>query len=292
MCFSFRRFVFTSLAAGLLVAGTVACSIKEDRRFCPSYVTFEGVGERPGALEGDMAFMGYRGDSLLFLRWLPLDEFYSGGVVVDVGRTVVGFAGVAGWSRDCIFDDRLVIPYGNGCPDAFAFTERTLIDDDIFYFPETLRTLSARVYVRLVGVGEDYPYTLVAEGDVNGYRLAGLEPSQGPFACIPEMISFEDRFCRVPRQGNSQGLRLGLFSDHPLLLPDDVWFGTKAAGKKAVEVFSLPLGVILSEGGYNWYADELPDIHVTIDYAGLSVTIRVNDWTRVLIMDAGGHYTI
>lgn len=274
-----------SVAVAFLVAAAVSCSaIKEDRTDCPAYVFLEGQGQSLLADEGDFAFMAYRGDSLMFFHWMSVAEFYGGEYIFPIDFGPVHFAGVAGCSPDQFRDGRLVIPYGSQCPESFAFQQQVIVDEDNYHLPEYLNPLFAKVFVHLEGIDEEYPYDIIFEGNIDGFYLPGLEPAEGAFACVPDYLSLGERVCRVPRQGKSRELLLSLYENHPLAHPLTKGF------PKVIHAYSLPLGEYLADSGYDWYASELPDIHVTLDYGGLRFIIQVNDWIKIVLMD--GHYVI
>lgn len=270
------------LRAALVVCVLGGCSVKEDRLECPAWVCFEAYGGTvPDGDWSTMRLFAFRDGACVLDREYPLSDFLSGNLVVSVYPGPVHFAGVLGWPAGQVTDGVLRIPEGEQCSEAWGFDEPYVVKvDDEMRFTESLRALYANVFIRVVGRGEDYPWDLVMEGTVDGYTLASLEPHRGPFSVSPVQEGVEDFVVRVPRQVDGS-LELALYGRE---------MSTKAG--EGGKVYALPVGEIVGEGGYDWGADVLPDIHITVDFASLTVLIRVEDWIRVLILDASGHYTI
>ena len=262
-----------------LLGAAVSCTVKEDRFECPSWVTLLPDGPLSQDMYesgGGLSVFVYRdGEQALQLGY-TLPEF-DAGVAFPVVKGPVELAGVIDWPAEYVDGDVLQIPYGKDCPEAWGFSDRLFLEEEEHVFYEHLKALFANVYVEIVGAPEDYPFTPVLEGTVDGYSLASLEPHRGDFLAVPRTVHYDLRFCRVPRQVDAS---LMFFLVEGFLMP------TKVAGS----VYDLPIGEVLEQEGYDWDADYLEDIHIYIDYARTKVTISVADWTKVLIM--GGKYVI
>lgn len=281
-----RKTIYSLLAALFLCAGSVSCTVKENRVECPVWIMVTPEVDIPDGLGGTLSLFAYRDGVMRVYKEYDLQEF-SAGIDFSFQRGPVEIAGVVGWPKEYFVDDMLTIPFGGDCPPAWGFDDSLFIESDIesVLLNETLRSLFANMTIRIKGAGEDYPYGLVVEGDVDGYLLASLRPHHGPFLCVPGQLAagdYEFRFCQVPRQDDGS-LTVSLVEEAPV-------FGTKAGGDELERVYTLPLGEILAEQGYDWSAEVPEDIDVLIDFSSSSILITVCDWTRVVIMN--GKYVI
>ena len=228
-----------------------------------------------------MKFFVYRNGTQELNETIPYDSYMQDGLSVSVVPGPVHFAGVFGWPEEWIKGDVLTIPVDQMCPEAWGFEEKTVVEEDVdLDFNEPLRKLYATVYVDVVGRSDGYPWYFIMEGNVDGYKLATLEPHLGDFSVAPAEIDIQHLYCRVPRQvDESLGLSLYVINE-----------GTKAVEREDRKQYTLPVGEIAAEGGYNWNSLVLDDIYVTLDYAAARFEIRINDWTKVIMMN--GQYKI
>lgn len=268
--------VVSRLALGLaLTASVCMCTVKEDRRFCPSFLHFFSEVFPQGEWE-TMHFFAYRNGVQELSEMYSYRSYMEDGMEISLVPGPVHVAAVFGWPEEWIDGDLLMIPQGQMCPEAWGFDERIIVEEDKdLEFVEPLRMLYADVYVDVVGRGDGYPWYFRMEGDVDGYMLASLDPHYGEFSVAPEEIDVQHLFCRVPRQVDGS-LGLSLYE----IVPE-----TKAG--EGTKQYTLPVGEIVQEGGYDWSAGELEDIHVTLDYAASKFIISVNGWTKVVLMDGG-----
>lgn len=266
--------VMSRLALGLVLALSVCmCSVKEDRGFCPSWLHFSSEVFPEGEWES-MHLFAYRDGVQVLSEVFSYDSYMHEGFDFSLMPGPAHIAVVFGWPEEDVDGDVLRIPVGQMCPEAWGFDKKVIVEEDVdLDFVEPLRALYANVYVDVVGRSEGYPWHFMMEGNVDGYQLATLEPHVGDFSVAPFEIDVQHFLCRVPRQVD-ESLGLALY-DNPV--------GTKAGEGERQYVFRV--GEIVAEGGYDWNARVLDDIHVTFDYAASRFIITVNDWTKVLLMN-------
>lgn len=257
------------------------CSVKEDRTNCPTWLTFlsstadDDLGDR-------LYFYAFREGALEFDDLYRWSDFVTVGIDVPIMRGALHFAGFVGWPEDWIRDGVLSIPYGSDAPEAWGFDDKRVVEEGQFVFDEAVRMLFANVFIHVVGQDETYPWTLVLEGNVDGYVLPSLAPHSGEYSSIPFDMGEAMHHSRIPRQMDDS-LLLSLYEDHPLLHPV-----TKGPVKEWPDpVFSLPVGQIVAMSGYDWGASIFPDIHIELDFAALSVNVTIGEWKYVMLMDNG-----
>lgn len=277
-----RIFMATSrLVLGLALASSVCmCSVKESRAWCPSWMHFSSDLFPEGEWDV-MQFFAYRNGVQELHKVVTYESYVEEGFNVSAVPGPVHFAGVFGWPEEWVAGNILTIPQGEMCPEAWGFDEQVLVQEDLdLDFVEPLRKLYANIYVNVVGRAEGYPWYFIMEGNVDGYKLATLEPHLGDFSVAPSEIDIQHLYCRVPRQvDESLGLSLYVINE-----------GTKAVEREDRKQYTLPVGEIAAEGGYDWDALVLDDIYVTLDYAAARFEIRINNWTKVVLMN--GQYKI
>ncbi len=260
---------------------TVSCSVKENRLFCPSWVRVVPANIQEG-LWKTIDMYAFRNGKCEHLGIYDFQEFIHEGVDLPVMPGKVQFSGVVGWPGDWPVEEVLAIPYGEQAPESLGFVKETVVGDEELDFSASMHPLFANVFIHVVGRGKDYPWEMVMQGEVDGYELATLEPHKGNFASELDELNIQNFFVRVPRQMD-ESLHLSLFPKGET----KAWSGD--------DVYSLPVGKMVAEGGYNWNADSLDDIYLKFDYASGRVEITVDDWVVVRMVTRGsddGEYVI
>lgn len=120
----------------------------------------------------------------------------------------------------------------------------------------------ATVYMTFENPGEleSSPYRVMISGNVDGMDMASFEPHEGDFEYSPmETMPLFFQF-RIPRQKDSS-LSLDLYS--------------KEDGSY---VDSLPLGQYILDSGFDWKAESLEDIVITVNFAKIEIEVKVSEW--------------
>ena len=247
-----RRLVYIALTVIL----AVSCSVKEDREECPCRLVLD-----------------FSEIDTTLVKSLDIMATFEGGVVVrdsvmardfdeDFVRDVPhGDVRLNVW---CIGEKRIdiehgvVIPYGCECP--VLYMKSMVVDTRGESCQETIHVHKnfCRLTVLVTGA-EELPYSLTFKGNVDGYQLDGL-PSEGDFSCVAYPGDNGDLQAGLPRQ-----------MDASLLLEVD-------DGTSVLKTFAL--GEYIVSGGYDWTAQELEDLTVTLDYQITYIRITVSGWDK------------
>ena len=240
-------------AVFLALLSICACSIKEDRGSCPCYLTL--------ALESGAVISEE-------VSWfLEADAFSERGEIVDIGvcpgsvvavpRTEVNLSAVYG-AGDCLSDDGAVnIGQGAQCPPVYLY--HSVLDTRSDSLTDTIRLHKNYAVVKLSSGGSDN-LSYCISGDISGYDRTG-KPLDGHFdACCQGTDGIYT--CRVPRQVD-RTLRLNLYKDE-------------------IIVRSFPLGEYIHQSGYDWLAEDLDDIDVSLDLSASEASVEVNGWRHRL----------
>ena len=114
----------------------------------------------------------------------------------------------------------------------------------------------AVIYVK---TEEAFPYRMVVKGEVDGYDLDGL-PSDGSFMYELELSDDMAGCVVLPRQ-----------RDESLCLEI-------CEGDAVLKVFTL--GRYISATGYDWTAEHLEDLTLSLDYTHNVIGITVGEWDK------------
>lgn len=241
-----RRIVPSVLIALILFAG---CSIKEDRTFCPCYVTLQAK------VDTDVEVVD----------WLLKSKSYSGrgklsgwggwSETLAVPRGDLSLLAAAG-AGDCLRESgEILIPEGFACPPVYLETQEldTRCDDvvSVIHLHKNYSELSIR---GVDGEGLDYELT----GDVCGYAQ-DTRPLEGAFRATAERKDGAC-VCRVPRQ-----------------LAPSLSLSVLCSGR-LVQTFRL--GEYIERSGYDWTMEDLQDLDIFLDLENSSVEISTSEWRR------------
>lgn len=232
----------------------VACSVKEDRGVCPCRLMLDfSVNDTASVRSVELLLSASEGFSMAdTLQCGEFDEEYE--VLVPCGDVnVLACYGAEG----CVTqEDGLRIPYGHDCPEVYMSFFNVEVAGEVFRSDVLLKKNHCRATL-YVQSEEGFPYRLVVRGDVGGYDPDGA-PSEGEFMCGLELDDAMVGWVNLPRQRNDS-------------LCLEVW-----EGDEMLKVFTL--GRYISAVGYDWSADELDDITLSLDYAHNVIGISIGEW--------------
>lgn len=240
----------------LIVALTLSCSIKEDRTECPCRLVLD-FSEIDTTFVKSLDVLATHEGEIVFRDRVPLKDFEHE-FIRDVPH---GDVRLSVWCiGDEYIDDRhgVVIPYGCECP--VLYMKSFLADTRGELCRETV--LVHKNYCRLtveVKGAEESLYSLTFKGNVDGYSLDGL-PSEGDFASVAYPDESGCLQTGLPRQ-----------VDASLLLEVD---------DRTSVLKTFALGEYIINGGYDWTAEELEDLTVTLDYQVTYIKVSISGWDK------------
>lgn len=305
--------------AGILLLSS--CSVKEDRSGCPCWMTVDlskvaesrwKSPERQNSTEYQMVtkslesrqhiaesvVLRLRGNSDedevdYAFKMTETVNTEVGALEYEVPRGAVGVSAVAlgneipgqaGYDGIAGYDwDEIRIPVGEQMDSLYGFfkmyhtrCESVLCDVD-------LHKVFCTVSFTLGKDGYTSPYDIEVWGNVAGVSAWDLMPVKGDFRYAPVQKNGVYQV-RVPRQeDNSLELVMLEMPDHvghdgrsPVGAGDD--------GERTV-VDRLPLGEYIARSGYDWTAEDLADVNVSLDLEMQQVMITVSGWDGVVVMD-------
>ena len=234
-----------------------SCAIKEDRVPCPCVLELdffcrdsEEIGNVDLAVTSKEDF-----------QWRDTLDFRSEGegYLVFVPRTELHLRAWSG-AEGYISMDRIVIPLGEDCPRVYMHDSDLSIDEE--YVSESVRLRKNYCVMTVVMEGEgEISSDILIKGNVAGYDETG-EPLPGEFEYVMGTGNQSRRYVAVlPRQ-----------TDTSLMLEINDGKGNRK---------SFALGKYIASSGYDWTADELDDVTVTLDYALTELKLSISGWDGI-----------
>ena len=242
------------LYATCCLLSCAACSVKEDRGSCPCRLLLDfSENDTVSVRSAELLLSASGGFSVAdTLQCAEFDEEYQ--VLVPGGNVnVLAWYGGDGYVTGA---DGLTIPYGEDCPEIYMCFFNVHVQGESFRSDVRMKKNHCRVTL-YVQSEEDFPYSLVVRGDVGGYDPDGA-PSEGLFVYELELNDDMAGWVNLPRQRNDS-LCLEVWEDDQVL-----------------KVFTL--GRYISAVGYDWSADDLEDITLSLDYAHNIIGISIGEW--------------
>ena len=246
------RIVYVVLAMAL----AISCSIKENRTDCPCILVLD-FSKIDTALVKSLDVMATYEGNMVFRDRVSVRDFEAE-FIRDVPH---GDVRLNVW---CIGDERIgdeqgvVIPYGCECP--VLYMRSFLADTRGESCRETVQVHKNFCRLTVLVKGVDKPlYSITFKGNVDGYSLDGL-PSEGDFACVAYPGENGNLQAGLPRQVDSS----------LILEVDD---GTTV-------LKTCALGDHIINGGYDWSAEELEDLTVTLDYQITYIKVVISGWDK------------
>ena len=240
----------------LTMAFAISCSIKENRTDCPCSLVLDFSEIDTVHVKSLDILATYEG-VMLFRESIEAKDFKDE-FIRDVPH---GDIRLNVW---CIGEERIdnehgvVIPYGCECP--LLYMKSFVADTRGELCRETVLVHKnfCRLTVLVEGV-EEPPYSITFKGNVDGYSLDGL-PSEGDFSCVAYPGESGDLQAGLPRQVDASLL---------LEVDDDT---------SVLKTFAL--GEYIVNSGYDWTAEELEDLTVTLDYQITHIGITISGWDK------------
>lgn len=238
-----------------------SCSVKEDRTVCPCRLVLDMSDVDTSVVKYAELVVGASG-GFQFRDTLGVDDFMRE-YVVDVPRGGVG-VGLYYGAEGCVDESGgMEIAYGEECPQVYMHSSAFEAQGEIVVEEVQMRKNHCVMTIQ-VEAEKEFPFKLDAIGHVDGYDLGG-SPSVGQF--MYAMYVNDEGVCSLtlPRQ-----------SDDSLMLE-------VSDGSGVLKSFAL--GEYVAASGYDWAADDLQDIMVTLDYSLTRIKIAVEGWRQEYVFN-------
>ncbi len=247
------------LTLSLIVLLCASCSVKEDRDVCPCRLVLD-MNDVDTSVVKYAELVVRTSEGFHFTDTLSVEDFVEG-YALEVPREVIGVGLYCGASGYVDQSGGLGIEYGDECPPVYMYSSVFEAEGETVVREVSMNKNHCIMTIH-VESEKTFPFKLEAKGCVDGYELGGM-PSVGEF--MYAMYVNESGECRMilPRQ-----------KDDSLVL--EVNDGTDV-------LKSFALGEYLAASGYDWSADDLMDVTVTLDYSLTRLKISVEGWWKEYI---------
>lgn len=249
------RILLSAFLAVILMAYT-ACSVKEDRNPCPCSLT---VSFSDPDAAGPVEIMGW--DSETVFRSRVRIEDCRPEWSKSVRKGVFILSACKGIAESVVLTGHDVrIPTNCQADSLYAYFEKVDATGDRAHANVSFRKQFATVFLDIRKPEETvHECRFLVEGNTCGFDVLDFSPIAGPF-----------RFKPIPAKGETVvTFRIPRQADDSL---------TVNIQPKDAPSASFPLGEYIRQLGYNWKAEELQDIFLSIDLSRGLVDLRVADW--------------
>lgn len=235
-----------------LVFALWGCCIKEDRSGCPANV-HHSLSDRALYIAGNKPVKVRLGDGTR-TSTVTLSA-YSPDCWESVERGVLSVSGILDNGAGT------VVAMGGQSDSLWAFSGDHVVVGEEEEIVLDLHKRFATIYITFDEGIDTGRYRIMVLGDIGGTDLTRMTPVEGDFMCE---LAVEDHSSsvRVPAQGPGSGLKLQ-FSD--LATGEISW--------------DWDLAAELAAKGYDWNADDLEDIRVTVKLLPMELSITFGNWS-------------
>lgn len=240
---------------GILLSVVLSCSVKEDRFSCPCCLQVHFIDPD---VTGEALLLGWN-DAQAFREEVRAEEcrpYWSR----PVEKGFLTLSASRGIRASALEGRRVTIPTGSQSDSLYASLYPVDATGETADVAVAFRKQFATVWLDIrKTAGELQDYRFSVDGNTCGTDLQDLSPVPGAFHFEP-----------VPRAGETVvHLRIPRQADGPLAL-------SIRYGEADPAIFAL--GEIIRAMGYNWKADDLQDIYVSIDLTEGKVHVEIGDW--------------
>lgn len=257
--------------AGFLAVSTVflpagACSVKEDRLECPVYVTvLTDQYVKQGMNDGTVSFSA---SSLIKREGISFLSCIGKGYTQACPREYARASVLSGVDNGKLSEEVLMYPTGIQADLLWGTAEAFSENADAYL----IDAVPHKQYCRIQFLFDEsptappgYPWRFRIKADCAGLNIYTLEPVAGEYSCPVGPNAVGEWYGVLPRQ-KSNNMLLEIF------LPDA---GSQTSGRLD---YTINLGKVFAEKGYDWSAEDLKDIVVKVGFTSAEVTVSMADW--------------
>ena len=243
-----------------------ACSVKEDRIECPVYVTvltdqFVIRGMNEGKVSFSSSHVIDRED-ISFLTFLR--DGYRQACPREFARVAI-FSGAENYT---LTEESMMVLPGRQAGLLWAYGESFSANSDEYVVdaePHKQYCLVQFLFDKSTTAPSDYGWRFRIKAACSGMDIYTLEPLEGEYSCYVGPNAVGAWYGVIPRQ-KSNDLLLEVF------LPDG---DDEQEGRVD---YVIDLGKKFEALGYDWTAEDLRDVSVSVGFASMGVTVSVQDW--------------
>ncbi len=262
------------LLIAFISAGALSsCSIKEDRRECPCWITVNipekssnnfntGILRLRGNASEDAVDYEYdESDIITFSHSAQSNEYTAPRGSVGISAVAIG-----GKTHNIDIQERIIaIPVGCQMDSLYGYFKTFHTRTESVVCNVDLSKQFCTVNLAITTGGDKLLHEIEILGNISGLSAYDLLPVEGRFQYVPAFNDERYSF-RIPRQIDNS--LVAIMKD----------------GEEVVETF--PIGTYIENSGYDWTSKGLADIDISIDIPAQQVKISVSGWDGVFVMEA------
>lgn len=256
----------------------VSC-VKESRDKCPCYLNFAHDGFDNNGYLDDICLYVVNKKADNSTDTYRVEELIHDVCDVGVKRGDIDVYGLVGLSSMTIENSNdLIIPYGMQCDPLLAFY------DDVQAYGERALVFGrinkqyAKVRVTLNIPDVEGVLAVKVTGNSCGMNMQTMAGIRGDFACLAESWENDLHVFKIPRQLDNT-LRLEIWQ-----APDSGSCDIDMGGGRMLSF--IEIGKIINDRlEYDWNAESLSDIDLSIDYVISTITVTIRDWGKEVIQE-------
>lgn len=250
-------------AAVLLAA---ACSVKEDRRECPVYVTVLTDRFVQGGL--DAGTVSFSASSLIKRENISFLSVIGKGYTQACPRDYARAAVLSGLDNGRLMEEALIYPPGQQADLLWIGGETFSKNADEYVIdvkPHKEYCLVQFLFDESPRAPEAYPWRFRIKAACAGLNIYTHEPIEGEYSCAVGPNAVGEWYGVLPRQKDNNML-LELF------LPYE---GSETEGRLD---YTIDLGKAFQKTGYDWTAEDLKDVAIKVGFASVEISVTIQDW--------------
>ena len=253
---SLRSIARCTILSLSVLTGIAACTVKEDRSVCPCLLEVRFPDK--GQIKGPVLLTGWSAERVFedMVDAVECQDTHTR----KVPKSTISFGAIDGIST-CVYSGHsVIIPQDKECDSLYAYIDTVDCTGDRAVTEVVFHKQFATVNLRFPGrtvTAEDYSF--VVESNSSGMDVLTCKPVEGVFRFEPEIRYDGALRFRLPRQIDGS---LSLTVRH---IPS----GASAR---------FPLGYYIGYIGYDWEAEDLHDIYITLDLVREKADIGVAGW--------------
>lgn len=247
-----------------------SCSIKEDRSLCPTFFSIDFSKIDGNIINPICLFIADNNDRIIYADTIYKSS-YNLPYEIELTKGELNLYAWGNCDNIPLKENTLRINKGNQSDKFFFYTKTHFIKEE--FSRDTIRLNKNYMQVNVKVLGEALASSGVKIETVStsaGYYVNG-EVIEGVFSFIPNALStptpqewFYSYHFIIPRQKILEELKINI--------------STSLNGFD-VKLFSYELGKTLLSQGVFFKSESLPDIDITVDYAHLTIGLKIDGWS-------------
>lgn len=270
-----RRCIILTLILSAFFAGQ-SC-VKESRDGCPCYLYFAHSGFDANGYNKAMRLCVFEEDNEVFRKEYMVEQLITDDAEVGIPKGMANVCGMGGVSQMMLKDKySLLVPYGKDADPLYAFSDKVFATSERAKVFGRIHKQHCHVTVDLkADESMQGSYAVRVKGNSKGMDIRDFTPIEGEFSYVPSNAEKGKFQFNLPRQIDNS-LTLEIYGSTAPVPVD----GSIPSSYEYYNTFDIGK-YLIDEMGYDWAAESLNDVSITIDYARCEIILKVNDWTLV-----------